>query len=67
MPYIEPLYHNNGQISEELLSLHMNFVPRGGYVQLKDHYIGLQKCYGPWPRIPWFKSCRALYGAPISQ
>ena len=23
-PYMEPLFHNNGQIFEELLSLHMN-------------------------------------------
>ena len=37
-------------------------MPSCGYTQLKGHYICLQKCYGPWPRIPLFKSCRDLYG-----
>merc|ERR1711954_216732 len=43
-----------------LFSLHMvityEFASRGGYIQLKGHHIGLQKCHGPWPRLPWFKS-----------
>ena len=34
---------------------------RGGYKQVKGHYMGLKKIQGPWSGL-----LRALYAAPIS-
>ena len=56
-PYMEPLFHNNGQIFDELLSLHMNLRPevaiykwRAIILAFMAHgpdYLGL-KAVGPY-------------------
>ena len=45
-PYIEPLFHDNGQILRATVFT-SEFVPRCGYIQLKGNHMSFQKYHGP--------------------